>query len=165
MIHVSLIFDQTFWAINIHRLNHWFYQKDHRRIAYTIYLAARWITNIDIYPSAVLGKDIKMPHGFGIVIGDMVEIGDRVVILQQVTIGALKIKNSYIREDFPTIQNDVVLGAGSKILGGIVIYEGATVGANSVVLESIPPGSVAVGVPAKLVNKNESSGNHSADIH
>ena len=95
MIHISRIFDQTFWAISIHRLNHLFYRKGYRRIAYTIYLAARWITNIDIYPSAVLGKDIKMPHGFGIVIGDKVEIGDKVIILQQVTIGALKINELY----------------------------------------------------------------------
>ncbi len=162
MIHISLIFDQTYWAINLHRFNHWLYHKGHRRIACAIYLAVRWLTNIDIYPAATIGKNLKMPHGFGIVIGETVEIGDDVVILQQVTIGASHVKNIYTKSDFPTIKNGVILGTGSKILGGITIHEGAIIGANAVVLKSVPAGCVAVGVPARIIKKNSAEFSHHA---
>ena len=152
-MQITLIFNQCFWAIKVHKLTNWLYIRELKRLAIVIHLLSRWITNIDIYPSATLGADIKIIHGFGIVIGDKVRIGNRVTILQQVTVGAAHIKTHYTENDIPTIENDVVLGAGSKILGGIVVGSHSIVGANAVVINDVPSDSIAVGVPARVFKK------------
>ena len=152
-MQITYIFDQCFWAIKIYRLTHWLYKHGLKRLARVIHLLSRWVTNIDIYPSATLGENIQIIHGLGIVIGDKVRIGNRVTILQQVTVGATHIKTHYTENDIPTIEDDVILGAGSKILGGIVIGSKSFVGANAVVINNVPPDSIAVGVPARFKKK------------
>jgi serine O-acetyltransferase len=147
---LSKFFNQVFWALFAYRISHFLYVQNYRPIANLIWLISRWITNIDICPSAKIGKEIKIYHAFGIVIGQKVRIGDRVTILQQVTVGASHLLDTFTENDVPTIENDVVLGAGSKILGGITVGKNSIIGANAVVLKDIPANSIAVGVPAKI---------------
>lgn len=153
---ISWIIDQGFWAIKTYRVSHWLYQNNLKRVAVSIQMLSRWITNIDIHPSAVLGTDINIPHGLGIVIGQKVLIGNKVTILQHVTIGAKYVKNTYTEADMPIVEDNVLLGAGSRILGGVKIGSHSIVGANSVVLQDVPQRTVAVGIPARIISKTSS---------
>jgi serine acetyltransferase len=111
---------------------------------------ACWRYGIEIYDSAKLGRRIRFEHPSGIVIhGDSI-IGDDVVIRQQVTLGIRRLDHLH---DAPVIGNRVDIGAGAKILGRVVVGDGAVIGANAVVLEDVPPGSLAVGVPARIVTR------------
>jgi serine O-acetyltransferase len=109
---------------------------------------------VDIYPSAEIGKDLRMYHSMEIVIGQKVRVGDRVTILQGVTLGTAHLLEQYTHEDMPTIGNDVVLETGCKVLGGVTVGEGAVIGANAVVVSDIPPHSTAVGIPARVLAKD-----------
>jgi len=148
---LRFILSQASWAIRFYRFSRWFYERGRLDCAETIWLFSRWITNIDIYPSAVIGKELRIYHPMGIVIGQKVRIGDRVTILPGVTVGTSHILEHYSHENQPVIGDDVVLGTGSKILGGITIGNYAVIGANAVVISDIPPHSTAVGVPAKVL--------------
>lgn len=113
-----------------------------------LFRRACWRYGIEIYESAKLGRRILFEHPSGIVIhGDSV-IGDDVVIRQQVTLGIRRLDRLH---DAPVIGNNVDIGAGAKILGRVVVGDGAAIGANAVVLEDVPPGALAVGVPARIV--------------
>jgi serine O-acetyltransferase len=108
----------------------------------------RFLTGIDIHPGAQIGRRVIMDHGAGIVIGETAEVHDDVLIYQGVTLGGTSLERS---KRHPTIESNCVLGSGAKILGNIVVAEGSRVGANSVVVKSVPPASTVVGVPARLV--------------
>ena len=151
ILFTTALCNQCVWAIYSYRLTHWLYVNNYILISQFIYLISKWITCIDIQPSAQLGEKINLTHGIGIVIGDKVRIGNDVTIMQQVTIGTQHIKNFYTENDVPIIEDRVTLGTGSKILGGIRIGSGSVIGANAVVTVDIPPNSVAVGVPAKVI--------------
>lgn len=106
-----------------------------------------------ISPGAKIGYRVSFPHPTGVVIGDGVQIGDHSTIYQQVTLGG-KIKGDMSRNNYPVIGKDVTIFAGAKILGDIVVGDGAVIGANSVVTKSIEAESVYAGVPAKRIDNN-----------
>ena len=108
----------------------------------------RLFTGIDIHPGAQIGRRVIMDHGAGIVIGETAEVHDDVLIYQGVTLGGTSLERA---KRHPTIEHHCVIGAGAKILGNIVVGEGSRVGANSVVVRSVPPASTVVGVPARIV--------------
>ncbi len=109
---------------------------------------ARWLTGIEIHPAAVIGKGFFIDHGMGVVIGETAEIGDYVTLFQGVTLGGTGKEHG---KRHPTIGNHVVIGAGAKILGGIRVGDNVKIGANSVVLKSVPPNSTVIGVPARII--------------
>lgn len=109
---------------------------------------ARWLTGIEIHPAAVIGKGFFIDHGMGVVIGETAEIGDYVTLFQGVTLGGTGKEHG---KRHPTVGNHVVVGAGAKILGGIRIGDNVKIGANSVVLKSVPPNSTVIGVPARVI--------------
>lgn len=130
-----------FW----YRIAHFFYKIRLRFIAFFIMYWVRNILNIEIHPAAKIGKRLFIDHGTGVVIGETAEIGDDVTIYHGVTLGGTGKEH---RKRHPTIQNNVVIGAGAKVLGPITIGENSKIGANAVVLKDVPPNSTAVGVPA-----------------
>ena len=109
---------------------------------------ARWLTGIEIHPAARIGTGFFIDHGMGVVIGETAEIGDYVTLFQGVTLGGTGKEHG---KRHPTIGNHVVIGAGAKILGGIRVGDNVKIGANSVVLKSVPPNSTVIGVPARII--------------
>lgn len=109
---------------------------------------ARLLTGIEIHPAAHIGRGFFIDHGMGVVIGETAEVGDYVTLFQGVTLGGTGKERG---KRHPTLGNHVVVGAGAKILGGIRIGDNVKIGANSVVLKSIPPNSTVIGVPARVI--------------
>lgn len=109
---------------------------------------ARWLTGIEIHPAAMIGKGFFIDHGMGVVIGETAEIGNYVTLFQGVTLGGTGKEHG---KRHPTLGNHVVVGAGAKILGGIRIGDNVKIGANSVVLKSVPANCTAIGVPARII--------------
>ncbi len=139
------------WAIVCYRVAHRLYIKGWQRVARVIMGINQIITNIDIHPACKIGRRVFIDHGFGVVIGETAIVGDDVLIYQQVTLGGVSLQKGIKRH--PTLENGVVVGGGAKILGDITIGENSKVGANSVVIQNVPPNSTAVGIPAKVVKK------------
>lgn len=139
-----------FHALLYYRVSHWFYKHKRFFLARMVSQWGRGFTGIEIHPGATIGNHLFIDHGSGVVIGETAEIGDNVTIYHGVTLGGTG-KDSGKRH--PTIQDNVLLGAGVKVLGPIVIGEGSRVGANSTVLSDIPPDSTAVGSPAIVVRR------------
>ena len=111
---------------------------------------ARWITGIEIHPGAVIGKGFFIDHGMGVVIGETSVVGNNVTLFQGVTLGGTGKEKG---KRHPTIKNNVVVGAGAKILGNITIGSNVSIGANAVVLKSVPSNSTVVGVPGRIAKK------------
>ena len=109
---------------------------------------ARWLTGIEIHPSAKISERFFIDHGMGVVIGETAEVGDNVTLFQGVTLGGT---GKECGKRHPTLGSHVVVGAGAKILGGITIGDNVKIGANSVVLKSVPPNSTVIGVPARII--------------
>jgi len=109
---------------------------------------ARWLTGIEIHPAAKIGTGFFIDHGMGVVIGETAEVGDYVTLFQGVTLGGTGKERG---KRHPTLGNHVVVGAGAKILGGIRIGDNVKIGANSVVLKSVPANSTVIGVPARII--------------
>ena len=109
---------------------------------------ARWLTGIEIHPAAKIGTGFFIDHGMGVVIGETAEIGDYVTLFQGVTLGGTGREHG---KRHPTLGNHVVVGAGAKILGGIRVGDNVKIGANSVVLKSVPANSTVIGVPARII--------------
>jgi len=135
-------------AVICHRIAHYLYKKKLFLLARLISQISRFFTGIEIHPGAVIGKGLFIDHGSGIVIGETTEIGDNVTLYQGVTLGGTG-KDKGKRH--PTIQNNVTIGAGAKILGPITIGRNSKIGAGAVVVRCIPPYCTAVGVPAHIV--------------
>ena len=135
-----------------HRLAHKLYKKDKTILSRIISQRARRITGIEIHPGAKIGDNFFIDHGMGVVIGETTEIGNNVLIYHGVTLGGTGLDKGVKRH--PTIEDDVTIGAGAKILGPITIGRGSKIGANSVVLKDVPAYSTAVGLPARVVNKS-----------
>jgi len=111
---------------------------------------ARFITGIEIHPGAKIGRGLFIDHGMGVVIGETCEIGNDVLIYHEVTLGAVK---SYDGKRHPTIGDNVIIGAGAKVLGDIKIASGTKIGANAVVIKSIEKPSIVVTEPAKVLKE------------
>jgi serine O-acetyltransferase len=109
---------------------------------------ARLVSNVDIHPGASIGRRFFIDHGAGVVIGETAEIGDDVTMYHGVTLGGTSWSPG---KRHPTVQDGVLIGAGAKILGPVTVGRGARVGANSVVIEDVPPEMTVVGIPGKLV--------------
>jgi serine O-acetyltransferase len=109
----------------------------------------RWLTGIDIHPGAVIGERVFFDHAMGVVIGETAEIGDGCTIYQGVTLGSTSFDKGCKRH--PTLGRDVVVSAGAKVLGNLFVGDGAKIGANAVVIQMVPAGATAVGVPARII--------------
>jgi serine O-acetyltransferase len=134
-------------AIWFYRLGHWFWT--HRLYFLGRFTShfGRWLTGIEIHPGAQIGAGFFIDHGMGVVIGETTEIGENVTLYHGVTLGGVSWRKE---KRHPTIGDHVVVGAGAKVLGPIVIGEHSRIGANSVVVKDVPPHSVVVGVPGRM---------------
>jgi len=154
---LEIILYPSFHAIIYHKLAHFLYKCKLFFLARLISQIARFLTGIEIHPGATLGRRVFFDHGMGIVIGETAIVGDDCIIFHGVTLGGLASKKpnkTNNNKRHPTIKNNVLLGAGAKLLGDITIGENVKVGANAVVLNDIPENAIAVGVPARIIVKN-----------
>jgi len=117
----------------------------------------RFLTGIEIHPAARIGRRLVIDHGMGVVIGETAEIGDDVTLYHQVTLGGISLAPG---KRHPTIGNNVIIGAGAKVLGNITVGADARVGSNAVVLESVLPGATVVGIPARSVERKPAHDPH-----
>lgn len=129
-----------------HRLYKWHIPLIPRMISYI----TRIVTGIEIHPAAKIGRKFFIDHGEGVVIGETTEIGDDVLIYQQVTLGGTGKEHG---KRHPTVGNGVIIGAGAKVLGNITLGDNVRVGAGSVVMDDVPPHSTVVGVPGRVVER------------
>lgn len=139
-------------AIIVHRISHRLWCIGWRYTARLISFASRVWSNIDIHPGATIGRRFFIDHGAGVVIGETAEIGDDVTLYHGVTLGGTSWNKG---KRHPTLQNGVMVGAGAKILGPIVLGKQARVGANSVVVKDVPDCQTVVGIPGKVVQVRE----------
>lgn len=142
-----LLLSSGLHAIMMHRPAHWLYEHRAYLPARFISQLSRFMTGIEIHPGAKIGQGVLIDHGMGVVIGETAEVGDGCTIYQGVTLGGTG-KDKGKRH--PTLGKNVTVGCGAKILGPFKVGDGAKVAANAVLLESIPPASTAVGVPARV---------------
>jgi serine O-acetyltransferase len=135
-------------AVLFHRVAHRLWGWGLRWLARWLSHVARWLTGIEIHPGASIGRRFFIDHGMGVVIGQTAEIGDDVTLYHGVTLGGTTWNKG---KRHPTLRNGVVVGAGAKLLGPIIVGEYAKVGSNAVVVKDVPPGATAVGIPAKII--------------
>ena len=131
-----------------YRVAHFFWQHKFRFLGRLVSHKTRFFTGIEIHPGAKIGRRFFIDHGMGVVIGETAEIGDDVLMYQGVVLGGTSLEK---HKRHPTIGNKVVIGAAAIILGPITIGDGARVGANSVVVNLVPPGATVVGIPGRVV--------------
>jgi serine O-acetyltransferase len=136
------------WA---YRLAHRLWRHRLRFLARWLSWAARVLTGVDIHPAAVIGDRVFIDHALGVVIGETAEVGDDVTIYQGVTLGGTSLVHA---KRHPTVGDRVVIGAGAKILGPITIGDDSRVGANAVVVHSVPANSVVVGIPGRIISRS-----------
>jgi len=137
-----------FHAVLMHRLSHRLWQAGLRWLARVLSNLSRWLTGIEIHPGAQIGRRFFIDHGMGVVIGETAVIGDDCTLYHGVTLGGTSWQKG---KRHPTLGNDVVVGAGAKVLGPIEIGDHARIGSNAVVVKPVPEGATAVGVPGRLV--------------
>src|SRR6056297_3485851 len=135
-------------ALLFHRFSHWLYKLGLRTIPRLISQLARFITGIEIHPGAKIGCGFFIDHGMGVVIGETTEIGDNVTLYQGVTLGGTGKEKG---KRHPTIRDNVVVGAGAKVLGSITIGSDTKIGAGSVVLKDVEENATVVGVPGRVI--------------
>jgi serine O-acetyltransferase len=140
-------------ALVMHRVAHWFWRRDLRWLGRFTSHVSRWLTGIEIHPGAKIGDRVFIDHGMGVVIGETAEVGDGCTIYQGVTLGGTSLTKGAKRH--PTLGENVVVGAGAKILGGFTVGDGASVGSNAVVTKPVPPGATAVGIPARVIQAED----------
>src|SRR6202050_475726 len=135
-------------ALLAHRVAHALQSSEVPLLPRAIALVSRAITGIEIHPAAKIGKGLFIDHGSGVVIGETAEIGDNVTIYQGVTLGGTGFATG---KRHPTVQDNVTIGSGAKLLGPIIVGHGSKIGANSVVIHDVPPNSTVVGNPGHPV--------------
>jgi len=135
-------------ALIVHRIAHSIDRRGFRLPARVLSHVARMLTGVEIHPSAQIGRGFFIDHGAGVVIGETTVIGDRCHLHQGVTLGGTSTRRE---KRHPTLQDDVIVGAGAKIIGAVTIGQGAKIGAGSVVVQSVPPGATVVGVPGHII--------------
>ncbi len=137
-----------FQALLAHRVAHRLWKMRIRLVARVIAQAARWVTGVEIHPGASIGRGFFIDHGMGVVIGETSEIGDSVTLFQGVTLGGTGKERG---KRHPTLGNHVVVGSGAKVLGNIRIGDFVKIGANSVVLRSVPSNATVIGIPGRVI--------------
>ena len=138
-------------ALAFHRLARRLWNAGWLTLARWVSHVARFLTGIEIHPAARLGRGLFIDHGMGVVIGETAEVGDNVTLLQGVTLGGTSLKRE---KRHPTLGNNVVVGAGAKIIGALKIGDGSRIGAGSVVVREVPSNSVVVGVPGRVTYRD-----------
>jgi serine O-acetyltransferase len=146
-----LLLYQGLHALISYRIAHFFYKLRFFFLARLISQISRHITGIEIHPGAQIGRRFFIDHGIGVVIGETAIIGDNVLLYQGVTLGGTGLEKG---KRHPTIGNNVVIGAGAKVLGNITIGDNSYIGANAVVVKDIPPNSTVVGVPGRITKQD-----------
>ncbi|TEU27968.1 MAG: serine O-acetyltransferase [Gammaproteobacteria bacterium] len=144
-------------AMLFYRLTHWLWLLKLKWLARFISMLARWLTGIEIHPAAVIGRRFFIDHGMGVVIGETAEIGDDCTLYHGVTLGGTTWKKG---KRHPTLGNNVVIGAGAKILGPITLGDDVRVGSNSVVVKSVSNAQTVVGVPARVLKDSKTQTDH-----
>jgi serine O-acetyltransferase len=135
-------------AVWFFRMNHWLWNHGLFLLARWLSEVARWLTGIEIHPGARIGRRLFIDHGMGVVIGETSIIGDDVTLYQGVTLGGTGKEHG---KRHPTLEDNVVVGGGAKILGNIIVGKNCRIGAGSVVLRNVPENSTVVGVPGHIV--------------
>ncbi len=133
-----------------HRLSHALWERRLRLAAQFSSHLSRWVTGIEIHPAAILGRRLVIDHGMGVVIGETAEIGDDCYLYHQVTLGVARTMGG---KRHPTVGNNVIIGAGAKVLGPILIGDNARIGSNAVVVDAVPNDTTVVGIPARPVDR------------
>lgn len=137
-----------FQALLAYRVAHRLWKMRLRLLGRLVSQFARWVTGVEIHPGALIGNGFFIDHGMGVVIGETTEIGDYVTLFQGVTLGGTGKEKG---KRHPTLGNHVVVGSGAKVLGDIRIGDSVKIGANSVVLRSVPSNSTVTGIPGRIV--------------
>jgi serine O-acetyltransferase len=138
-------------ALAFHRLAHRLWGAGWCVTARFVSHVSRFLTGVEIHPGARIGSGVFIDHGMGLVIGETAEVGDDVTLYQGVTLGGTSLKRE---KRHPTLERDVVVGTGAAVIGAIRVGEGARIGAGSVVVAEVPPNSVVVGVPGKVIYRD-----------
>jgi serine O-acetyltransferase len=138
-----------FHALVFHRMSHRLWGWGLKWLARFTSHIGRWLTGIEIHPGASIGRRFFIDHGMGVVIGETAQIGDDCTLYHGVTLGGTSWNKG---KRHPTLGNGVVVGAGAKILGPILVGDGAKVGSNAVVVKDVPAGATAVGIPARILD-------------
>jgi serine O-acetyltransferase len=138
-------------ALAFHRVAHRLWHAGWTTTARLVAHVSRFLTGIEIHPAARIGPGLFIDHGMGVVIGETAEVGENVTLLQGVTLGGTSLKRE---KRHPTLGNNVVVGAGAKIIGAFTIGDGSRIGAGSVVVREVPPNSVVVGVPGRVTYRD-----------
>ncbi len=138
-------------ALALHRVAHAIWRRGWTIPARFLSHIARFLTGIEIHPAARLGPGLFIDHGMGVVIGETAEVGENVTLLQGVTLGGTSLKRE---KRHPTLGDNVVVGAGAKIIGAFKIGDGSRIGAGSVVVREVPTNSVVVGVPGRVTYRD-----------
>jgi serine O-acetyltransferase len=141
-------------ALVLHRLAHWFWLNGLRWLGRFTSQLSRWFTGIEIHPGAKIGDGVFIDHGMGVVIGETAEVGDGCTIYQGVTLGGTSLYKGTKRH--PTLGKNVVVSAGAKVLGGFTVGDNAKIGSNAVVIKPVPAGATAVGIPARIIQAEDS---------
>ena len=144
-------------AMLFYRLTHRLWLLKLKWLSRFISMLARWITGVEIHPGAVIGRRFFIDHGMGVVIGETAEIGDDCTLYHGVTLGGTTWKKG---KRHPTLGNNVVIGAGAKILGPIILGDDVRVGSNSVVVKSVDNAQTVVGVPARVLKDSKTQTDH-----
>ncbi len=148
-----------FHALLAHRLSHGLWTGGFKWLARWVAHWARWLTGIEIHPGARIGRRFFIDHGMGVVIGETAEIGDDCTVYHGVTLGGTTWNKG---KRHPTLKNGVVIGAGAKVLGPIIIGTQAKIGSNAVVVKDVPDQATAIGIPARIVESQESGSGFAA---
>jgi len=138
-------------ALWFHRINHWLWNHGFFLLARWLSQVARFLTGIEIHPGAKIGRRLFIDHGLGVVIGETAVVGDDVTLYQGVTLGGTGKEHG---KRHPTIEENVVIGGGAKVLGNITVGRNCRIGAGSVVLRNVPENSTVVGVPGHIIFRN-----------
>jgi len=139
-------------AVLLHRISHRLWQWKLRWLARVLAHMARWFTGIEIHPGASLGRRFFIDHGMGVVIGETAEIADDCTLYHGVTLGGTTWQKG---KRHPTLHDNVVIGAGAKVLGPITIGRNARIGSNAVVVRDVPEGATVVGIPGRVVKAGD----------
>ncbi len=139
-------------ALTLHRFSHWLWRHNWLWLGRFLSTIGRWLTGIEIHPGAKIGRRFFIDHGMGVVIGETAEIGDDCTLYHGVTLGGTSWKGG---KRHPTLMNNVVVGAGAKVLGPITVFDGARVGSNAVVVKDVAANETVVGVPGRVVRSQK----------